>query len=166
MHRGVDRTTMWYRWSGAPFLTTVKAFLPRDPDNQFSVRRLGSQQDSGSAAVPSRTTHGPVSERDWFSVGGGESGWIAVDPKDSNIVYAGDTNGTLVRFDKRTAQAHNITPWRCDRSAWNFRSENIDSHGLRRWCFRRPSLERSTSDRNTCSKTVDGGLTWREVSPI
>src|SRR5882762_3041031 len=103
----LNRGQTWSSWYNQP---TAQLYHVTT-DNQFPYVVYGAQQDSGSAAVVSRTTHGHVSERDWFSVGGGESGWIAVDPKDSNIVYAGDTNGTLVRFDKRTAQAHNITPW-------------------------------------------------------
>ena len=51
----------------------------------------GSQQDSGTAGVMSRTDHGEIDARDWFTVGGAESGYIAIDTKDDNILYVGDT---------------------------------------------------------------------------
>src|SRR6185369_2705338 len=63
------------------------------------------------AAIPSRTNHGMIDARDWYSVGGAESGYIAVDPKNPNILYVNNTNGALARFDKRTGQSQNITPW-------------------------------------------------------
>ena len=43
--------------------------------------------------VPSRTDHGEIDARDWYAVGGGEGGYIAVDPKNHNIVYVGNTAG-------------------------------------------------------------------------
>jgi photosystem II stability/assembly factor-like uncharacterized protein len=66
----------------------------------------GAQQDRDTVCVPS---DGNGDEH--FSVGGGESGYIAVDPRDSNIFYAGSYGGYLSRFDRRTGQARNINPW-------------------------------------------------------
>ena len=79
-------------------------------DNQFPYHVYGSQQDSGTAAIPSRGRFGQIDARDWYSVGGAESGYIAVDPKDPNILYVNNTNGSLARFDKRTGQSQDITP--------------------------------------------------------
>ena len=44
----------------------------------------------------------------WYSVGGGESGHIAVDARDTNIVYAGSYGGTITRYDHRTGYRRNI----------------------------------------------------------
>jgi hypothetical protein len=44
-------------------------------------------------------------------VGGGESGWIAPDPKNSQIVYAGSYDGLITRQDHRTGQSRNINAW-------------------------------------------------------
>ncbi len=38
----------------------------------------------------------------FMSVGGGESGYIAPDPKDPNIFYAGSQGALLTRYDRRT----------------------------------------------------------------
>src|SRR5260370_9692277 len=79
-------------------------------DNQWRYHVYGSQQESGTAALPSRTNHGMIDARDWYSVGGGESGHIAVDPKNQNILYVGNTVGALARFDNRTGQSQNAVP--------------------------------------------------------
>ena len=44
-------------------------------------------------------------------MGGGESGWIAPDPRNSQIVYAGSYDGLITRQDKRTGQSRNINAW-------------------------------------------------------
>ena len=50
-------------------------------------------------------------ETDWHAVGGGESGWIAPDLRDPNIVYAGSYYGLLTRYDHRTGHTRNISVW-------------------------------------------------------
>ncbi|HEV7904979.1 MAG TPA: hypothetical protein VGO96_14150, partial [Pyrinomonadaceae bacterium] len=52
-----------------------------------------------------------IGERDWWDVGGGESGWIAPSPKDSNIVFAGSYGGLITRYDHRTGQLRNVDVW-------------------------------------------------------
>ena len=54
---------------------------------------------------------GGITERDWYDVGGGESGWIAPDPRDSHVVYAGSYGNLITRFDARTGTQRNINPW-------------------------------------------------------
>jgi hypothetical protein len=44
-------------------------------------------------------------------VGGGESGGIAPDPGDSNIVYAGAYDGLLTRYNHSTGATRNVTVW-------------------------------------------------------
>src|SRR6185437_7230129 len=53
---------------------------------------------------------GSITFRDWHPTGAGESGYIAPDPSDSNIVYGGGTFGELFRYDKRTGQQQVIAP--------------------------------------------------------
>jgi photosystem II stability/assembly factor-like uncharacterized protein len=91
----VDAGQTWSSWYNQP----TGQFYHVITDNQFPYWVYGSQQDSGTAAVASRTNHGQITERDVSSVGGAESGYIAVDPKDPNILYVSNTYGTLTRFD-------------------------------------------------------------------
>ena len=43
-------------------------------------------------------------------IGGGESGWIVVDPDDPNILYATGVYGGVVRYDRRTSLSQDISP--------------------------------------------------------
>ncbi|HEX4593433.1 MAG TPA: hypothetical protein VH157_04115, partial [Bryobacteraceae bacterium] len=103
----IDTGASWSPWYNQPTAQLYHVIT----DNEFPYNVYASQQDSGTAVVPSRTNHGLIAEYDRASVGGAESGYIAADPKDPNIFYVSNTYGTLTRFDKRTAQGQNITPW-------------------------------------------------------
>jgi photosystem II stability/assembly factor-like uncharacterized protein len=80
-------------------------------DNDFPYNIYGAQQDNSTVRTASRTAGFGITERDWYDVGGGESGWIAPDPLDSNIVYSGSYDGLITRQDHRTGQLRNITAW-------------------------------------------------------
>ncbi|HLX46004.1 MAG TPA: hypothetical protein VKR43_21315 [Bryobacteraceae bacterium] len=150
--------TSWYNQPTAQFYHVIT-------DNQFPYWVYGSQQDSGTAAVPIRTNHGEIDARDWITFGGEESGYVAIDPKDPNIIYVGNTNGALNRYDKRTAESQNITPWPM-RGA----REDI-SQQKHRYPWTAPLIF-SPIEPNTLYfaaqflfKTVDGGLNWQTISP-
>jgi photosystem II stability/assembly factor-like uncharacterized protein len=80
-------------------------------DNDFPYNVYGAQQDNSTVRIASRTTEGGIGTSDWYDVGGGESGWIAPSPKDSNIVFAGSYGGLTTRYDKRTGQLRDINPY-------------------------------------------------------
>ncbi|CUS99287.1 VPS10 domain-containing protein [Candidatus Kryptonium thompsonii] len=80
-------------------------------DNQFPYYIYGAQQDNTTVAIASRTTGFGIDRTDWFPVGGGESGYIAVKPDNPDIVYAGSYGGLLTRFDKKTKETKNISVW-------------------------------------------------------
>jgi len=80
-------------------------------DNDFPYNIYGAQQDNTTVRIASRTSDAGITERDWFPVGGGESGWIAPHPKDSNIVFAGSYGGYLTRDDRRTGQTRTVNVW-------------------------------------------------------
>jgi photosystem II stability/assembly factor-like uncharacterized protein len=79
-------------------------------DNDFPYHAYGAQQDNTTVRTATRG-RGGITERDWYDVGGGESGWIAPDPRDSNIVYAGSYGNLITRFDTFTGVQRNINPW-------------------------------------------------------
>jgi photosystem II stability/assembly factor-like uncharacterized protein len=80
-------------------------------DSGFPYRIYGAQQDNTTVAIPSRTTTAGIDRSDWHPVGGGESGYIAPDPRDPDVVYAGSFWGLLTRYDHRTRETRNVTPW-------------------------------------------------------
>jgi photosystem II stability/assembly factor-like uncharacterized protein len=77
-------------------------------DDQFPYHVYGAQQDNTTVGIASRTLGLGIDETDWYPVGGGESGHIAVDPRDPNIVYAGSYGGLITRYDHRTKTTRNI----------------------------------------------------------
>jgi photosystem II stability/assembly factor-like uncharacterized protein len=79
----VDGGATWSSWYNQPTAQMYHVVT----DDRFPYAVYGAQQDSGAAAVMSRTDHDAIDARDWFSVGGGEGGYIAIDTKDPEIVY-------------------------------------------------------------------------------
>jgi len=157
----LDRGLTWSTWYNQPTAQLYHVIT----DNQFPYVVYGAQQDSGSAAVLSRTDHGQITPRDWFPAGASESGYIAPDPKDPNIVYLSGTYGSVSRFNKRTGLSQDITPW----PALSFGSEINRRKYRDPWT---PVLLFSPADSATLyfgtqyvMKTVDGGLHWQTISP-
>jgi photosystem II stability/assembly factor-like uncharacterized protein/uncharacterized protein YjiS (DUF1127 family) len=148
----------WYNQPTAQFYHVVT-------DNQFPYHVYGAQQDSGTAATASRTDHGEIDSRDWFTVSGSESGYIAPDPKDPNIFYVSGTYGTVARFDRRMMQSQNIAPSLLP----GFGTEINQRKYRDPWT---PVLVFSPAQPNSLYlgtqyvlRTLDGGLHWQTISP-
>jgi len=134
-------------------------------DTRTPYYLYGSQQDSGSVAIASRSDQGSIDRADWYDVGGGEAGYIAPYPLDPNIVYAGEYEGTITRFDKRTGQVKNVAE----------NPEISDGGGaaplVHRFQWTAPILI-SPHDANTLYhagerlfRSTDGGSHWEAISP-
>ncbi len=80
-------------------------------DNDFPYNIYGAQQDNSTIRIASRTMGFGIDRPDWFYVGGGESGYVTPKPDDPDIVYAGNYDGYLTRYDNRTKQVQDISPW-------------------------------------------------------
>ncbi len=80
-------------------------------DRDYPYHVYGAQQDNSTVRIASRSDEGAIGERDWYPVGGGESGWIAPDPTNSQIVYAGSYDGLLTRYDHSTGVTRDVTVW-------------------------------------------------------
>ena len=157
----LNRGQTWSSWYNQP----TAQFYHVTTDNQFPYALYGTEQDSGSAAVLSRTDHGQITPRDWFPAGPSESGYMVVDPVDPDIIYVSGTYGTVARFNKRTGFSQDIAPWPA--FAWD--AEIRDRKYRDPWT---PVLVLSPVDATTLylgtqyvMKTVDGGLHWETISP-
>ncbi|MDQ2869655.1 MAG: glycosyl hydrolase [Acidobacteriota bacterium] len=80
-------------------------------DDRFPYWVYGSQQDNSNVCIPSGVTGAAIDMADWHSAGGGESGWIAPDLKNPDVVYAGEYGGQITRYDHRTRQAREVGSW-------------------------------------------------------
>jgi photosystem II stability/assembly factor-like uncharacterized protein len=129
-------------------------------DNAFPYRVCSGQQESGSACVSSRGSYGAISLRDWLPVGVDEYGYVAPDPLNPDIVYGGRT---VSRFDRRTGQVSAAARHRPDGgpgAQGNFRQVRtmpvVFSEVDKRSLF---------FANNHLWKTVDGGQSWKQISP-
>ncbi|MHB8754403.1 MAG: WD40/YVTN/BNR-like repeat-containing protein [Candidatus Acidiferrales bacterium] len=134
-------------------------------DNRFLYRVYGAQQDNSTVAIASRTDHGVITDRDWYDVGGGESGYIVADPKDPDIVYAGGNWGIITRLDRHTGLVQDVTVWPVNPSGW---SAGQLPH---RFQWTAP-IAISPFNSNAVYiggeklfKTTDGGMNWTAISP-
>jgi photosystem II stability/assembly factor-like uncharacterized protein len=99
----VDGGATWSSWYNQPTAQLYHVVT----DDRFPYWIYGAQQDSGAAAVPSRTDYASISARDWRPIAvGGENGYIAPDPRDANILFG----GTVGRFDQTTLQEQDVDP--------------------------------------------------------
>jgi photosystem II stability/assembly factor-like uncharacterized protein len=134
-------------------------------DNQFLYYLYGAQQDNSTVGIATRTDDGYIGRQHWSDVGGGESGYIVPDPRDSNIVYAGSGGGVLTRFDKRNNQEQDVTVWPVDGSGHGagdlkYRQAWTDPIAL---SPHDPDVLYTAAE--VVFKTRDHGLNWTTISP-
>lgn len=157
----IDRGQTWSTWYNQATAQLYHVIT----DNRFPYTVYGAQQDSGSAAVLSRTDHSQITPRDWSPVAGSESGYIAPDPKNRNILYFSGTYGSVSRLDLRTSLSQDITPWPLPAFGTDIAQRKYRDP----WT---PVLVFSPLDKTSLylgtqfvMKTRDGGLHWLRISP-
>ncbi|MGE5563175.1 MAG: VPS10 domain-containing protein [Bacillota bacterium] len=157
---GVDQGTLvtlnggktWSSWYNQP----TGQFYHVTTDNRYPYRIYGAQQDSGAAAVPSRTdSHfDGITMTDFHEVtAGGESDEIAPDPQDPDIVYGGRVD----RLDLKSGQVRSVDPTLAFpdnyRSTWTLPLT---------WSKREHAL---LFGNQRIWRTDNGGETWAPISP-
>ena len=134
-------------------------------DNSFPYRILGAQQDNSTIRIKSRTTGAAITERDWESTAGSESGYVVADPLNPDIVYGGNYGGYLSRLDHRTGENRAVSVWPDNpmgagadvlkyRFQWNF-PIFFSPHNPRRLY----------AAGNHLFVTENEGQSWQEISP-
>ncbi len=157
----LDRGQTWSSWYNQP----TGQFYHVVTDNQFPYYVYGAQQDSGTAAVASRTDFGQVTFRDWYPVGGGESGAIAPDPVDPNIIFAGNTIGQLFRFDKRTGASQDIAPAAREGFGVEIANRKYRFTWTSPLVFSPQNPKALYFGSQYLLRTTDQGMSWQEISP-
>ena len=134
-------------------------------DNRFPYYMYGAQQDNSTVAIASASPNGSIDRPDWYDVGGGESGYIAPDPTDPNIVYAGSYGGEVSRYDHRTGEEQAVNPWPVNPIGW------APADVKHRFQWTEPIVF-SPHDPKTLYyagevlfKTTDSGMHWTIISP-
>jgi photosystem II stability/assembly factor-like uncharacterized protein len=119
----------------------------------------GAQQDNSTACVSS-TGDGAL-----YDVGGGESGYVAPDPADTDVFYAGSYGGFLTRINRRTGEQRAINVW--PDNPMGFSSGDITERF--QWTY---PIVIAPTDAHTLYatsqhvwKTTNEGQTWERISP-
>jgi photosystem II stability/assembly factor-like uncharacterized protein len=156
-----DRGATWSSIMNQP----TAQFYHVTTDDQWPYRIYGAQQDNTTVGIISRSDDGVITERDWFPVGGGESGYIAPKPGDPNTIIAGTYTGTMTRYDVRTKQATDISVWLNNYDGWPAR----DVPNRFQWTY---PIVYSKHDRNVLYtganklfRSTNDGNSWEAVSP-
>jgi photosystem II stability/assembly factor-like uncharacterized protein len=160
-HVSLDGARTWSTLHNQP----TAEFYRVTVDDQFPYRVYGAQQDNSTISVSSRPPGTLAPGGDWYEVGGGESGHIAVDPRNPELVYSGNYIGQIDRYDRGTGTSRNVIlyPQMADgvapkdlkyRFQWNA-PILISPHD--------PDVVYHASQH--VHRTRDGGATWETISP-
>jgi photosystem II stability/assembly factor-like uncharacterized protein len=134
-------------------------------DNLVPYNVYGGQQDNSAIAIASRTNGGGIGWKDWYSVAGCESAYLAFDPDNPEVVYGGCYQGIIEQWVKATRSGKEIKAYP------ELGLGIVPSNFKYRWNWNAPIIS-SPHDRNTIYhagnvifKTQDGGLNWEAISP-
>ena len=146
----LDDAKTWSSWYNQPTAQMFHVYA----DDRFPYLLCGGQQESGSACVSSRGDWGEVTQRDWFTVGTFEYGYVVEDP-----LHQGTFFGAKVeKFQERTGQTQEVGAIPIHRMGYrNVRTEPL--------IFDHFNKHRLYSGANVIFATDNGGQSWREVSP-
>jgi len=160
---GAEVTTNGGRsWTDIDFPTAQ--FYHVTTTNHFPYRVCGAQQDNSTICMSSRQDRA-TQYADFYDVGGGESGYIAVRPDNPDIVYAGSYGGYLTRKDVRSGFERDINPWPLNPMGHSA----IDAKYRMQWTF---PIVISPHDANTMYvgssvvfKSTNEGQSFTPISP-
>ena len=140
-------------------------------DNQFPYRVYATQQDNSAISVPSRTNGGAITWKDCYSVGTSESGHIAVDPNDHNIVYSGAIGSSpgggdsLLRYDHSADETRIVSVW--PEFSWGFGP--VDLKFRFQWTypivFSKYNNKKLFVAGNVLFESTNEGQSWKQISP-
>jgi photosystem II stability/assembly factor-like uncharacterized protein len=156
-------------WTDETFPTAQLYHVAVTRDFPYHV--CGAQQDNSTLCLPSNdwaNLRGANSRTlgDWmYAVAGGESGYIAPDPRNADIFYAGSQGALLSRYDRSNGQERDVQVYP------RFFSGEPSSALPERWQWTYPIVfsPKDSTTLYTSSqhlwKTTDEGQTWQRISP-
>ncbi|MFZ9045839.1 MAG: WD40/YVTN/BNR-like repeat-containing protein [Cyclobacteriaceae bacterium] len=133
-------------------------------DEQVPYYVYGGQQDNSAIAIASRTNDQGIDWKDWYSVAGCESAYLAFDPKNPVIVYGGCYQGIIEQWNMNSNEGKPIKAYP------ELSLGNLPAEFKFRFNWNAPIIS-SQYDRKTIYhagnmvfKTTDGGINWEIIS--
>nr|WP_299168853.1 glycosyl hydrolase [uncultured Allomuricauda sp.] len=134
-------------------------------DNLVPYNVYGGQQDNSAIAIASRTNDNGIDWKDWYSVAGCESAYLAFDPDNPEVVYGGCYQGIIEKWVRASREGKAIKEYP------ELGLGKVPKDFKFRYNWNAPIIS-SPHDRSTIYhagnvvfKTVDGGQSWEVVSP-
>lgn len=133
-------------------------------DDEFPYRVYGPQQDNSTIRLPAWSEGTVHPKTNWTSVGGCETGPVALHPDRPHLIYSGCYGGHLSRWNEETGQSRNVMVYPQlqlgqaprtlrERFQWNSPIE-VSPHD--------PDVVYHASHR--IWRSTDQGMTWNRVS--
>ncbi|HEV7612629.1 MAG TPA: hypothetical protein VGO37_12170 [Steroidobacteraceae bacterium] len=148
-----------------PYNQPTAQFYHVAVDNRWPYRVYGAQQDNSTIAIASRDDDGVIGRQDWFEVGGGESGFIAPDPKDPEIIYANSDSGQMTRLDHRTNNLRDVSVYPLDMSGNGAADQQFRLQWTEPLLVSRHDSNVLYSAAQFVLRSPDQGRTWKAISP-
>ena len=134
-------------------------------DEQVPYHVYGGQQDNSAIGIKSRDQDRGIDWKDWYSVSGCESAFLAFNPKSPRVVYGGCYQGIIERWDRATQTVKEIKEYP------ELALGNAPNSFKYRFNWNAPIIS-APSDPNTIYhagnvvfKTQNGGIDWEVISP-
>ncbi len=133
-------------------------------DNKFPYRVYGSQQDNSTISVPMRSDNGAIYPDDLYSIGGGESGYIAFDKNNPKLIFAANHHW-ITRLNMETNQISDVSVVPED----NYGYGSADIKYRFQWTFpiivspHNSNVLYATS--SYVHRSLDHGNSWEVISP-
>ena len=134
-------------------------------DDHFPYRVYGGQQDNSTVRILSRTSGYSIGERAWEPSAGGESGWLAPDPKNNDIVYGGSYGGYLTRLDHETGEERVVNVWPENPMGQAAKALKIRFQWNFPILFSRYDSTKLYAAGNELFVSTDEGQSWTSISP-
>ncbi len=147
----------------------------------FPYHVCGSKQDAGPSCGPVRAANAggrggggggggrggppPSPYSEFYGVAGGESGYIASNPVDPDIIYGGNYSGVLQVINRRTGLSERLDPWPLNPMG----HDAADSKYRFQWTY--PIMNSPFNPHvlyagsNVVFKSMDDGKSWSIISP-
>jgi photosystem II stability/assembly factor-like uncharacterized protein len=134
-------------------------------DTRIPYYVYGAQQDNTTVAIASAGLDGSIDRSDWYDVGGGESGYIAPDPTNPDVVYAGSYGGEVTRYDHRTHQEQAVNPWPINPIGWAAADVRHRFQWTEPIVFSPHDPKKLYYAGEMLFQTTDNGMSWTIISP-